>query len=105
MGETPSIRHSTANQHSDMTVLLGQVQPHWYAAYTCANHEKPVAAELRARGAEHYCPLYGSVPRWKNRPGRPDPPTSPGDCLLPWPSSDGSRLPTLSWLVRPAGCS
>src|SRR5437667_1572065 len=78
MGETPSIRHSTTNQHSDMTVLLGQVQPHWYAAYTCANHEKQVAAELLGRGVEHFLPLYGSVRRWKDRRVKLDLPLFPG---------------------------
>ena len=39
----------------------------WYAAYTCANHEKRVAAELGARDVEHFLPLYSSVRRWKDR--------------------------------------
>lgn len=41
--------------------------PHWYALYTCANHEKHVAAELHARTVEHFLPLYSSVRRWKDR--------------------------------------
>jgi transcription antitermination factor NusG len=39
----------------------------WYAAYTCAQHEKRVAAELGMRDVEHFLPLYGSVRRWKDR--------------------------------------
>jgi len=39
----------------------------WYAAYTCANHEKRVAAQLDARAVEHFVPLYNSVRRWKDR--------------------------------------
>jgi transcription antitermination factor NusG len=42
-------------------------QPHWYAAYTCAKHEKRVAAELVAREVQHFLPLYSSVRRWKDR--------------------------------------
>ena len=39
----------------------------WYAAYTCANHEKRVAEQLSARSVEHFLPLYESVRRWKDR--------------------------------------
>jgi transcription antitermination factor NusG len=39
----------------------------WYAAYTCANHEKRVAQQLAARSVEHFLPLYESVRRWKDR--------------------------------------
>jgi transcription antitermination factor NusG len=46
---------------------MAMVEPHWYAAYTCANHEKCVAAELGAREVEHFLPLYSSVRRWKDR--------------------------------------
>jgi transcription antitermination factor NusG len=53
-------------------------QPRWYAAYTCANHEKRVAAELAARDVEHFLPLYGSVRRWKDRRVTLDLPLFPG---------------------------
>jgi transcription antitermination factor NusG len=39
----------------------------WYAAYTCANHEKRVAEQLSARPVERFLPLYASVRRWKDR--------------------------------------
>lgn len=39
----------------------------WYAAYTCANHEKCVAQQLSVRSVEHFLPLYESVRRWKDR--------------------------------------
>ena len=39
----------------------------WYAAYTCANHEKRVAEQLSTRSVEHLLPLYTSVRRWKDR--------------------------------------
>ena len=39
----------TTEQRSEFDALhlpVSFVEPHWYAAYTCANHEKRVAAEL-----------------------------------------------------------
>jgi transcription antitermination factor NusG len=39
----------------------------WYAAYTCANHEKRIAQQLSVRSVEHFLPLYESVRRWKDR--------------------------------------
>jgi transcription antitermination factor NusG len=43
------------------------VQPHWYAIYTNANHEKRIAEQLALRSVEHFLPLYESVRRWKDR--------------------------------------
>ncbi len=42
-------------------------EPRWYAAYTCANHEKRVAEQLEQRSVEHFLPLYETVRRWKDR--------------------------------------
>ena len=39
----------------------------WYAAYTCARHEKRVAQQLEVRKVENFLPLYRSVRRWKDR--------------------------------------
>ena len=105
MGETPSIRLSTANQHSDMTVLSGQVQPHWYAAYTCANHEKQVAAELLARGVEHFLPLYGSVRRWKDRRVKLDLPLFPGYVFVRLALVERLRVLQIPRVVRLVGFS
>jgi transcription antitermination factor NusG len=52
--------------------------PCWYAAYTSAQHEKRVAAELGRRGVESFLPLYSSVRRWKDRRVRLDLPLFPG---------------------------
>lgn len=43
------------------------MEPHWYAVYTSANHEKRIAEQLMRRGVEHFLPLYESVRRWKDR--------------------------------------
>lgn len=53
-------------------------EPRWYAAYTCANHEKQVAAQLRERSVEHFLPLYDTVHRWKDRRVRLQLPLFPG---------------------------
>lgn len=53
-------------------------EPHWYAAYTCAQHEKRVAEQLEERAVEHFLPLYASVRRWKDRRMRLDMPLFPG---------------------------
>jgi transcription antitermination factor NusG len=42
-------------------------QPHWYAAYTRANHERRVAQEFNERGVEHFLPQYQSRRKWKDR--------------------------------------
>ena len=54
------------------------LHPLWYAAYTSANHEKRVAAQLGVRSVEHFVPLYESVRRWKDRKVRLQLPLFPG---------------------------
>lgn len=54
------------------------MQEHWYAAYTCANHEKRVAEQLGVRAVEHFLPTYFSVRRWKDRRVRLELPLFPG---------------------------
>lgn len=51
---------------------------HWYAAYTCANHEKRVVAEFQARSIEHFLPLYRSLRCWKDRRVNLELPLFPG---------------------------
>lgn len=50
----------------------------WYAAYTCANHEKRVAEQLEVKSIERFLPLYESVRRWKDRRVRLQMPLFPG---------------------------
>lgn len=64
------------------------VEPHWYAVYTRANHEKRVAAEIEARGAEHFLPVYQSVRRWKDRRVTLDLPLFPGYVFVRLPLCD-----------------
>jgi transcription antitermination factor NusG len=44
-----------------------QTVPNWYAAYTCARHEKKVAHQLEQRGVEYFLPVYHTVRLWKDR--------------------------------------
>jgi transcription antitermination factor NusG len=53
-------------------------EPHWYAAYTCANHEKSVTQKLQQRSVEFFLPLYESVRRWQDRRVRLELPLFPG---------------------------
>lgn len=46
---------------------LNYCEPLWYAAYTCANHEKRVAEHLTRRSVEHFLPLYDTIRKWKTR--------------------------------------
>src|SRR5271170_3923565 len=69
---------------TDPTLPLGSrprtefFEPHWYAAYTSANHEKGVTQQLEQRSVECFLPVYESVRRWKDRRVRLELPLFPG---------------------------
>jgi transcription antitermination factor NusG len=44
-----------------------EAERHWYAAYTCAHHEKSVTRHLELRSMESFLPLYEKSSRWKDR--------------------------------------
>lgn len=54
------------------------LEERWYAAQTCANHEKRVREQLRQRTVEAYLPLYASMRRWKDRRVNLELPLFPG---------------------------
>jgi transcription antitermination factor NusG len=58
---------SIANRVGGAEIDMGFHGPHWYAAYTCAQHEKSVAQQLGVRGVTHYLPLYETERRWSDR--------------------------------------
>jgi transcription antitermination factor NusG len=82
---------------------MAMVEPRWYAAYTCANHEKRVAAELRVREVEHFLPLYSSVRRWKDRRVSLDLPLFPGYVFVRLVLSDRLRVVQIASVVRLVG--
>jgi transcription antitermination factor NusG len=79
------------------------LQPHWYALYTCANHEKHVAAELQARTVEHFLPLYRSVRRWKDRRVTLDLPLFPGYVFAHLALRDRPQVVQIPSVVRLVG--
>jgi transcription antitermination factor NusG len=54
------------------------LEPRWYAAYTCANHEKSVRDQLEERSIESFLPVYETVRRWKDRRVKLELPLFPG---------------------------
>src|SRR5712692_8497274 len=75
----------------------------WYAAYTCAKHEKRVAAELGAREVEHFLPMYSSVRRWKDRRVTLDLPLFPGYVFVRLALRDRMRVVQIPSVVRLVG--
>src|SRR6266481_6953453 len=86
MSKNPIIEQTTVNlgtpAHSPAIAaepdLEAFLQPHWYATYTRANHERRVADQLAEREVEHFLPEYESVRRWKDRKVRLAMPLFPG---------------------------
>ena len=78
-------------------------QPHWYAAYTCAQHEKRVAAELGAREVEHFLPLYSSLRRWKDRRVQLELPLFPGYVFVRLALRERLRVLQIPSVVRLVG--
>ncbi len=75
----------------------------WYVTYTCANHEKRVAAELAARSVEYFLPLYRSVRRWKDRRVALDLPLFPGYVFVRFALRDRLRVLQIPSVVRLVG--
>src|SRR6266576_3902467 len=78
-------------------------ETHWYAAYTCAHHEKCVAAELGMREVEHFLPLYSSLRRWKDRRVQLDLPLFPGYVFVRLALCDRLRVVQIPSVVRLVG--
>ena len=82
--QTSMIAGAIAVERTEPTLPLGAripteyFEPHWYAAYTCANHEKGVTQQLQRRPVECFLPLYESVRRWQDRRVRLQQPLFPG---------------------------
>lgn len=69
-------RPFASSEPTDSQRSLAEI--HWYAAYTGANREKKVAAELSRRSVEFFLPKYHSVRHWKDRRVELDLPLFPG---------------------------
>jgi transcription antitermination factor NusG len=78
--------------------------PHWYAAYTRANHEKRIADRLGALEVEHYLPLYASVRRWKDRRVRLQLPLFPSYVFVCLSRKDRLAVLQIPGVVHLVGC-
>ena len=63
----------------------------WYAAYTCARHEKHVSRQLQDCAIESFLPTCHSVRRWKDRRK---------EIELPLANDDRIRVPQIPGVVR-----
>jgi transcription antitermination factor NusG len=82
------------------------VETKWYAAYTCANHERRVAEQLALRGVEHFHPRYRVNRRWNRRWVVLDLPLFPGYVFVRIPWSERLRVlevPGVVYLVTFGG--
>lgn len=82
---------------------LEYVEPHWYAAYTCANHEKRVAEQLTERAVEYFLPQYESVRRWKDRRVKLQLPLFPGYVFVRLALRDRLRVLQIPSIVSLVG--
>jgi transcription antitermination factor NusG len=84
---------------------LGLSEIHWYAAYTMANHEKKVAAELNRRSVEIFLPQYLSVRRWKDRSVKLELPFFPGYVFVHFALNERFQVLQVPGVVRLVGFS
>ena len=79
------------------------LQLHWYAAYTCANHEKRVREQLEQRSVESFLPVYEAVRRWKDRRMQLQLPLFPGYVFVRMALADRLRVLQVPSVVRLVG--
>ena len=78
-------------------------EPQWFAAYTCANHERRVKEQLEAREVQHFLPLYSSIRRWSDRRVQLDMPLFPGYIFVHFPAAARLRVLEVPGVVRLVG--
>jgi transcription antitermination factor NusG len=93
--------------HSPSEALLSAdcLESRWYAAYTCANHEKRVREQLEQRSVESFLPVYETVRRWKDRRMRLQLPLFPGYLFVRMAVVDRLRVLQVPGVVRIVGFS
>jgi len=79
------------------------LEPRWYAAYICANHEKRVREQLEQRSIESYLPVYEAVRKWKDRRMRLQLPLFPGYVFVRMALVDRLRVLQVPSVVRIVG--
>ena len=86
-----------------LTLPRAYLEKHWYAIYTCANHEKRVAQQLIEREVEHFLPLYSSVRRWSDRRVKVDLPLFSGYVFARFILRDRLRVQQIPGVARLVG--
>jgi len=79
------------------------LEARWYAAYTCAKHEKRVREQLEQRSVESFLPVYETVRRWKDRRMHLQLPLFPGYVFVRLALSDRLRVLQVPSVVRLVG--
>jgi transcription antitermination factor NusG len=89
---------------SCLTILPpSYLEPHWYAAHVCANHEKRVATELGIRKVQHFLPLCRSTRQWSDRRVQVELPLFPGYLFVRMALQDRLCVLQISSVVRLVG--
>jgi transcription antitermination factor NusG len=79
--------------------LQSEPEARWYAAYTCAHHERRVAKQLVERRFESFLPTYRSVRRWKDRRKELQLPLFPNYVFVRMVLADRIRVLQVSGLI------
>jgi transcription antitermination factor NusG len=87
--------------HPGVSVNLDKLR--WYAAYSCANHEKSVARQLELRSIESFLPLYERPSRWKDRTVKLQLPLFPGYVFVRLALEEKLRVLQVPGVVRLVG--
>lgn len=99
----PTMASESTNYCGAVALPTSPLEQHWYAAYTCANHEKRVAQQLAERQVDHFLPLYRTVRRWKDRRVQLELPLFPGYVLVRLALCVRSRVLQVPSVVRLVG--
>ena len=83
--------------------MKNDLEPAWYAVYTCANHERRVAEQFSSRGVEHFFPMYEVVHKWKDRRMRLQLPLFPGYVFVHLALRDRLQALQVTSVVRLVG--
>src|SRR5271157_2291303 len=107
MSTASIIEHLSPRQYEDELLVDPEfglyLQPHWYAIYTRANHERKVADQLAGRGVDHFLPQYESERRWKDRKVRLQLPLFPGYLFVRLALRDRLRVLQVPGVIRLVG--
>jgi transcription antitermination factor NusG len=87
----------------DSSLRIEYFEPRWYAAYTCANHEKRVAEQLARKSVGHFLPLYETTHRWKDRRVRLQLPLFPAYVFVRLALRDRLQVLEIPSIVRLVG--